>query len=468
MRVAGRAAEVIVLGDIGSTFTKLAGVGSGGELLARASVPTTHEDLAAGVERARALLALKLGGRPAPRDNLMLSSSAGGGLRVVVLGYERDLTVTAAMRVSATAGARIVGVYTDREFAAETVEGFSARAADLALLTGGTDGGDEQSIIHNAETLARLAPELPVVVAGNRAASAQVRRALRNGRPVEFVSNVMPRVGELAGESAQIAIRRIFIERVIGHGRLASASSVAGAVRMPTPAAVLAGAEVVASLGATRAPLRAPVVVDIGGATTDVHSVIPESEPSRGYVSSGLPDAVVTRTVEGDLGLRENAEALVGAAIREGCLDQEEAVHLRCVAEHRRTVRGYVAADAPELAADERLAGLATVISVLRHAGVLRTSLTAAGAVLERTGRDLRQASCVIATGGVFEHSRRAGAVVAAALAEVHTRGGLISPEMPVLVDRSYLLWAVGLLSADRPGAAARVAQETLVEAPHG
>jgi len=455
-----------VLGDIGSTFIKLAGVSADGELLARASVATTHQDLGAGVAAAQALLAAKLGAA-LPIEEVILSSSAGGGLRVVVLGFERDLTIKAAMRASATAGARIVGVYTDAELSAESADRFHARAADLALLTGGTDGGDEQSIIHNAEALARLAPELPVVVAGNRAATERVRRLLGNGRPVEFVDNVMPRVGELDSGSAQTAIRRIFIERVIGRGRFASASTLAGAVRMPTPAAVLAGAQIVAALGARRAQLSAPVVVDVGGATTDVHSVIAESEPVPGYATTGLADAVLTRTVEGDLGLRENAEALVEAAVREGCVEAGEEDGLRRAAQRRRTQRDYVASDEQELLTDERLGRLASTIALLRHAGVLQTSLTPAGAVLRRTGRDLRAASCLIVTGGVFEHSACAGAVASAALREVHARGGLISPDLEVLTDSSYLLWAAGLLAASHPLAAERVAEATLVEATH-
>ena len=101
-----------------------------------------------------------------------------------------------------------------------------------------------------------------------------------------------------------------------------------------------------------------------------------------------------------------------------------------------------------------------------RHAGVLRTSLTPAGAVLRRTGRDLRRASCLIATGGVFEHSAQAGAIASAALRGVHARGGLVPPNVAVLTDSSYLLWAAGLLAESHPLAAERLVEATLVEAP--
>jgi uncharacterized protein (TIGR01319 family) len=134
-------------------------------------------------------------------------------------------------------------------------------------------------------------------------------------------------------------------------------------------------------------------------------------------------------------------------------------------AERRGAERDFVPTDRYEREIDERLAGLATTIALRRHAGVLRTTLTPTGAVLRKKGRDLRSATCVIGTGGVFAHSPRAEEIVRDAVRRVHEQGALVPPDVPVLVDRSYLLWSVGLLHSDRPAAAARVVRAALPQA---
>ena len=179
------------------------------------------------------------------------------------------------------------------------------------------------------------------MVAGNEGTYDAVRGVLGNGRPIEFVRNVMPRIGEIDPFEAQQAIREIFIVHVMGHGRYASAAAIADSILLPTPAAVLAGTEAIASAGIENQLLARPVVVDVGGATTDVHSVPPGADSTRGYSTSGLPDQIVTRTVEGDLGLRENAEALVGVAISESYATADEADELSRAAAKRAADRRF-------------------------------------------------------------------------------------------------------------------------------
>lgn len=457
--------DVIVVGDIGSTFTKLAALTGDGQLKGRIKRPTTHNDLAEGVIRGHASLASLVGVTSRP-DGPVLCSSAGGGLRVVVLGFERELTVKAALRTSMTAGARVVATFTNAELDRQQGPSFDATTPDLALLTGGTDGGDEESIVRAAESLRRFAPELPVVVAGNVAAHARVRRALGNGRPTRFVPNVMPRVGEVDGEAAQTAIRELFLEHVIGRGCFSAGSEIAAAVKMPTPAAVLAGAKTVAALGHRRgqlAELSRPVIVDLGGATTDVHSVMSGAAATRGYASTGLPEQDVTRTVEGDLGLRENAETLLQAAVEAGHVDGREQRMLARGARLRSRAREFAADTDEEIWIDERLAALGVALALHRHAGVLRTQLSSDGAVLRRTGRDLSAATCLIVTGGIFEHTAGAGAIAMEALRLARARESLVPGEVPVFRDRAYLLWAAGLLSSALPLAASRIAETTLV-----
>jgi uncharacterized protein (TIGR01319 family) len=433
-----------VLGDIGSTFIKLISVGPGGEIKGRARMPTAHDDLTATVRQGLASLA------PGSND-VTFCSSAGGGLRIVVLGLEHALTVEAGRRTSATAGGRVIGVYGRDDLSEGAKLDASGLAPDVALLTGGTDGGDEDGILRAGEALSAAAPSMPVVVAGNRNTYGRLHRILGNGRPVHFVDNVMPRVGELSSDAAQAAIRRIFIEHVIGRGRFASGWELVDRIRMPTPAAVMAAAEAVAELGVTDPALEQPVIVDLGGATTDVYSVMTGGGRTRGYDYRSFPDQLVTRTVEGDLGMRENASALLQVARQERYVGPAEVSYLLPAVDRRTREPDFLPATEAETRVDETLASLACAQALHRHAGVLRTTLSPAGVTLEKTGRDLREATCLILTGGVFEHSQRPAELARTAIRMARQRGALLPEEIPLLRDRSYALWAAGLLRAREP-----------------
>jgi uncharacterized protein (TIGR01319 family) len=442
---------MLLAGDIGSTFTKMVGVSEGGELLTVVRVPTDREDLAAGVFDARDRL-LAATGEPAEDAQMILSSSAGGGLRVAVLGLEPALTLAAGLRASAGAGARIVAAYGAGAIDSETASELAASQPDIALLTGGTDGGDDAAILGHAEALRDLMPGLPVVVAGNRSARDQVKDVLGNGRVVRWVDNVMPRVGEVSAATAQTEIQSLFVDHVIGHGRFASTSQLGDSIKMPTPAAVLAATRFLAERSEWPGT-ECPVVVDVGGATTDVHSDIPLDPSEPAYVQTGLAAERLTRTVEGDLGLRENAPSIVEAARREagGAADLDSLVE---PAARRARDRAFVPDGGEEGEVDRRLAAIAVEIAVLRHAGRLRTIVTDEGASMRKDGRDLRKATCLVATGGIFSGEDGPENVVTAAIAGVREAGGLVPAELPVLLDRRYLLWAVGLLSDDHPEAA--------------
>jgi uncharacterized protein (TIGR01319 family) len=230
-----------------------------------------------------------------------------------------------------------------------------------------------------------------------------------------------------------------------------SESPLARAIRMPTPRAVLEATSVLATLGRRFARVLHPVVLDVGGATTDVHSCLSVDGRDRAFGAGAVPDQRLTRTVEGDLGLRENADSLVDEALRSGYVQGTVATRLRPAAALRRREHAYVATGQPEAAVDDELATLASALALARHAGALRVTLSPEGAALRKSGRDLRPMSCLIATGGVFEHSNDAGAIAASAVELARQRGALVPSAPPVVVDRSYVLSAAGLLSVSKP-----------------
>ncbi|HKT03785.1 MAG TPA: glutamate mutase L, partial [Rugosimonospora sp.] len=297
---------LLACADVGSTFTKVAVVDADtGELCGAAAHPTTVDtDVLDGLDAAVAAA----GGAGYP---LLVCSSAGGGLRLAVVGYERLVTARAGTRVGLSAGARVVHV------AAGPLDGTGVaalRAArpDVVLLVGGTDGGDAEVLVHNGQRLAGARLRVPVVVAGNADARERVAGVLAGrGVPVVVAGNVLPRIGVLDPGPARAAIREVFTRHVIGGKRLSRGTRFARLVRAATPDAVLAGVELLADR--TGGDLA---VVDVGGATTDVYSVrAPDPERDVGPRREAAGTQWRGRTVEGDLGVRWSAPGVVEAAV---------------------------------------------------------------------------------------------------------------------------------------------------------
>src|SRR5450631_1370531 len=151
--------------DFGSTFTKAVLLDPAhGTLLAESSVPTTiSTDVLDGYRSVCATIAAA--GFP-PADEVLACSSAGGGLRLAVVGYERSVTAEAGHRVGLSAGAKIVHV-AGGPMTTAAVAALRASRPDVILLVGGTDGGNAEVILHNGARLAKARMGAPIVVAGN-------------------------------------------------------------------------------------------------------------------------------------------------------------------------------------------------------------------------------------------------------------------------------------------------------------
>ncbi|WP_256793664.1 glutamate mutase L [Terrabacter sp. Ter38] len=443
--------------DFGSTFTKGALLADDGAVLGTASTPTTGTDGRGDI----------LDGYRTVRDELDVPddatvracSSAGGGLRLAVVGYERTVTAQAGHRVGLSAGAKVVHVAAG-ELTTGDVAGIRAARPDMILLVGGTDGGNSNVLLHNAARLAKGAigghgaHAVPVVVAGNVDARDDAAAVLATtGRPTVLAENVLPQIGVIAPESARAAIRDAFLRHVIGGKGLSHDPAFASMVEAATPDVVLRGVEVLASVTDGGDVL----VVDIGGATTDVYSCLtPEGE------DAGLRKDVVAplwhaRTVEGDLGMRWNAEHVVEAAVAEHLLDtvaDPDALTAYAARVHERP--GSLPVDDGERALDLELARLAALVAVRRHARPAQPT---------ESPRPLANVTALVGSGGVLRHTDAAGRdhVLGAVLAD-HAGGWKVPRAARATVDTAYLLFAAGLLADDPDdGRVARaVATQTL------
>ena len=250
-------------------------------------------------------------GLPEPEE-VLACSSAGGGLRLAVVGYERDVTAQAGYRVGLSAGAKVVHVAAGPMSGAD-VHDLRAARPDIVLLVGGTDGGNADVLVHNAERLARMRVAAPIVVAGNADAADDVASLLAStGRRFEVTDNVLPQIGVIEPRGARAAIRAAFLHHVIGGKHLSRGSEFVSMVRAATPDAVLAGVQVLAD------SVEGDVlVIDVGGATTDVYSALQPQGEDAGLAKDVVAPLWQSRTVEADLGMRWSAEGVLEAAGRE-------------------------------------------------------------------------------------------------------------------------------------------------------
>lgn len=292
--------RTIVATDCGSTTTKailIEGDGIEYRLVARGEAPTTVEapfdDVTVGVLNAVAELE-DLTGRTFIRDGRLIvprespqtgmdlylsTSSAGGGLQMLVAGVVKRMTAESAERAALGAGAIVIDTLAvdDGRKDYQRVERIRGIRPDMILLSGGTDGGTTQHLLDLAETLRAADPRprlgknyrLPVVYAGNVAAREGVSAILGGHVDLEYVENLRPVLERENLQPARHAIHELFLHHVMaqapGYDKLLSWVS---SPVMATPHAV---GEMVQAAAQARG--TSVLAVDIGGATTDVFSV---------------------------------------------------------------------------------------------------------------------------------------------------------------------------------------------------
>ncbi len=318
--------NVIVATDCGSTTTKailIEKVGDEYRQTYRGEAPTTveapFEDVTRGVLNAIAEIEELSGRKILDGDKIITpclndktgvdiyisTSSAGGGLQMMVTGVVQNMTGESAQRAALGAGAIVIDVLAanDGRLPHEKIERIRSMRPDMILMAGGTDGGAVNHVVEMAEYVAAAEPrprfgvtyKLPLIYAGNKEAQPQVRRILEEKSALVVTENIRPVLERENLAPARNKIHDLFLEHVMqqapGYKKL---MEMAGAPIMPTPAAVGLIMEAIAK----REHLSL-IGVDIGGATTDVFSVF---------------DGVFNRTVSANLGMSYSVSNVLAEA----------------------------------------------------------------------------------------------------------------------------------------------------------
>jgi len=417
--------------DFGSTYTKLTAIDlDKEEIISTARATTTVKtNVLTGFNMAFEELTKDLKDKLKDYEIVkkVACSSAAGGLKIIAIGLVPELTTEAAKKAALSSGGRVVKTYAFR-LSPEDMEEISSLDYDILLLTGGTNGGNREYILDNARTLAENNIKKPIIIAGNEEVKEEIAEIFRTHN-IEYYSseNVMPVVNKINVLPVKEVIREVFMNNIIKAKGMESIQKIVGNIIMPTPTAVMMAAEVFSQDNDDT------IVIDIGGATTDVHSI-----------GAGLPKA-------------NNIQL-------KGMDSKDSKINIRENFEFRHENPDFVAETKDDIIFDEMMAMLCTEIAIDRHVGTLESIFSPMGTLFVQSGKDLTDVKYVIGTGGIINNSRNPKKILDLCLYDENNPLDL-KPKYPkFLVDKTYIMSAMGLLASDYPDIAYRIMKKYLVE----
>lgn len=439
--------------DFGSTFTKLCAVDSeASEILATASHFTTVEtDISIGYHKALRKLYEDIGNEIG-FDQVIACSSAAGGLKMAAIGLVEELTVEAAKRVCLGAGAKVDLVFSHHLNTFE-VNQIIDKKIDIILLAGGSDGGNSECVLFNAEMLGKMNIKKPIVFAGNKSVQDEIKDIFdKYDMDGYLCDNVMPKINVLNVDDAKEKIREIFLKEIIEAKGIKKIEQEIDEVLLPTPKAVLDAAELLSKGYLDEPGLGEIVVVDIGGATTDLYSICNSTKRSD-VIISGLEEPYAKRTVESDLGMRYSAPGIIKSLTRQEIeyINKERGVDIEIEVSKRFNDVKSLPKNQHDEFIDQFLAEMCAYRAMHRHCGRIEKVLTPLGTIYNQVGKDLTDIKYVIGTGGVTINSKKQKDILIRTTNILHSENELRPFHPKFLIDKKYIIAAMGLLSQKDP-----------------
>lgn len=445
----------VLVAEIGSTTTVVNAFSGVHELnpkfIGQGQAPTTvlDGDVTIGLRNAIGGLKKSLGAEELEYGELLATSSAAGGLKMTVHGLVYDMTAKAAKEAALGAGG-IIHMVTAGRMRKSDLNKIQSIKPNIILIAGGLDYGERDTALHNAEMIAELRLGIPVIYAGNIENQEEIREIFKDyNSKLYIVDNVYPKVDVLNVEPTRKVIQDAFEEHIIHAPGMAKVRDMVTGPIIPTPGAVMEAAKVL------KQEIGDLVVIDVGGATTDVHSVTQGSEEILRILLSPEPEA--KRTVEGDLGVFVNMLHVVDRIGVEK-LTQELGFDVKPFIENHKPIPQ----SEEEIKFVERLTLEAVLASIERHAGRVRRLYGEANKKSVAEGKDLTQVKYVIGTGGAL--TRLPHRVDIMKKISEHGKGVELFPtkEAEILVDNYYIMASLGVLSKEYPEAAIMLMKESL------
>lgn len=453
--------------DFGSTFTKLTAVDTEvGDIIGTASHFTTvATDITIGYRNALNILYDKIG--RVEFDKTIGCSSAAGGLKMAAIGLIEELTVEAARRVCLGAGAKVDLAFS-HHLTNSDIQKIIDNKIDIILLCGGTDGGNSECVLYNQMMLAKHGIKIPIVYAGNKSCQDEIEEIVKEYGLNEYIcENVMPKLNVLNIDNARDKIREIFLKNIIVAKGIKKIESEIDKVILPTPESVLRAARLLSDGYMHESGLGEIVLVDIGGATTDLYSICSNSAKRSDVIIKGLEEPYAKRTVEGDLGMRYSALGVLKSLSDEEVklISLDEGVDLAAELEYRHNNVDNVPKDEHQVHIDRIMGRICVDKAMSRHVGKMEEMYTPMGMLYNQYGKDLSKINYVIGTGGVLVHNESPSKILSAAQ---------YSPKYPLelrpikpqyMLDKDYILASMGLLQEIDPLLALKIMKKHIVPA---
>ena len=260
------------------------------------SKTTVETDVNIGLELAIIDLAKNLNVKEITYGEMFASSSAAGGLRMTVHGLVYEMTVKASKEAALNAGANI-HLVTANKITKENLVKIKEINPNIILIAGGTDYGEKDTSIYNISKILELDLKIPVIYAGNIENQEIIKKMFEKSKKSKFlkiVENVYPRVDLLNILPLRKVIYETFEENIIKAKGMEHILKIVNQKIMPTPGSVMESTMILyENLGNV-------MTIDVGGATTDIHSV---SIPSDDFKLFQEGESLFKRSVEGDLGV---------------------------------------------------------------------------------------------------------------------------------------------------------------------
>ena len=448
----------VLVAEIGSTTTVVNAfngiAGSDPQFVGQGQAPTSvlDGDVRIGLQGAIDDLVKNLGVDKIEYVEMLATSSAAGGLKMTVHGLVYDMTAKAAKEAALGAGA-IIHQVTAGKLRRTDLKRIQEIRPNIILIAGGVDYGERETALHNAELISDLGLNIPIIYAGNVENQEEIQLIFEEkyaGQRLYIVDNVYPKIDELNVEPSRRVIQDAFEDHIIHAPGMEHVRDMVNGPIIPTPGAVMEAAKLLYQY------LGDLIVLDVGGATTDLHSVTVESdEISRILVH---PEPVAKRTVEGDLGVYVNMPNIV-ATIGKDKLKEELNIDIdKVMAEYKAIPKNE-----DEIKFVERLTLEAVLKAVERHAGRIRYVYGPSGRSSLAEGKDLSQVKYIIGTGGAL--TRLPNRVEIMRKIAMDNESGMKlypHPEAEILVENDYIMASLGVLSKAHEEAALKLLENSL------
>ncbi|SHH29623.1 conserved hypothetical protein [Caloranaerobacter azorensis DSM 13643] len=416
--------------------------------------PTTvlEGDVKIGLKGAIESLRQNIGASEIEYDELLATSSAAGGLRMTVHGLVYDMTVRAAKEAALGAGANIHQITAGR-LRKSDLKKLVAIKPNIILIAGGVDYGERDTAIYNAELIAELGLGIPVIYAGNIENHDDIRDIFEGtGTRLYIVENVYPKIDQLNIEPTRKVIQEVFEEHITNAPGMKKMREMVTGNIIPTPGAVMIASKLLYD------EIGDLITIDVGGATTDVHSVTEGSDEVNRMLIS--PEPLAKRTVEGDLGVYVNMKNVVErVGVEKLCnnleIDEET---LNTLINNYKPI--------PETELEKRLVEELTLEAVItavkRHCGRFRHLYGPSGKKTIAEGKDLTNVKYIVGTGGAL--TKLPNRIEILRKIALSNKGDELLPtkEARILIDNNYIMASLGVLSKKYPDTAIKLLKESL------